>query len=230
MAYRDRIEALIAQYGERIAEAFLAAFDDIRNSITLRIVVERLERGDINGAVQAMGLDPIAFERLERVMAEAYASGGDAEVDNIPPLRDPGGARVLFRFATRNTPGEEELRRRSSTLVTNIAEEQREVIRETLAQGLSEGVNPRALAPRIIGTVNRVTNRREGGIIGLSRPQARYVVNARAELASGDPEQLRAYLRRERRDKRFDRTILKAIREEKAPDGRDGRLKRSAFR
>lgn len=211
MTHRDRIEALIAQYGERAAQAFLAAIDDVRNSVTLRIVIERLERGDVPGAVDAIGLDTIAFERLETVMAEAYAAGGQAEVNNLPALRDPDGARVVFRFGTRNTIGEAELRQHSSTLVTCIVDDQREAIRAALSDGLAEGRNPRSTALDVVGRVNRASNRREGGVIGLSAPQERFAASARAELLSGDPELLRHYLTRTRRDKRFDATVKKAI-------------------
>ncbi|TIQ24179.1 MAG: head morphogenesis protein, partial [Mesorhizobium sp.] len=36
--------------------AFIEAIDDIRSNIVLRRVVERLERGDVNGAIAAMNL------------------------------------------------------------------------------------------------------------------------------------------------------------------------------
>jgi hypothetical protein len=211
MAYRDVIEALLESFGEALKDAFLEAIDDIRNGVTLRIVVERLERGDIAGAVEAMNLDPIAFERLERVMTEAYNAGGQAEVGNIPTLRDPDGGRVIFRFGVRDTEGEAWLRDHSSHLVTRIVADQREAIQAALSEGLETGRNPRSTALDVVGRVDRSTNRRTGGIIGLTAPQERYVASARAELLSGDEAQLRAFLARERRDKRFDRTVLAAI-------------------
>ncbi|GGE18187.1 hypothetical protein GCM10011390_41710 [Aureimonas endophytica] len=211
MAYRDEIDRLLAQYGEQVRTAFLSAIDDIANSVTLKVIVERLERGDVNGAIEAIGLDPQAFERLERAIADAYAGGGEAEVGNLPAIREPSGARVIFRFGTRNTEGERQLREHSSTLVTRIVADQREAIRGALSEGLAEGKNPRATALDVVGRIDRATNRRTGGIIGLTAAQERYVASARAELASGDPKRLQAFLERERRDKRFDRTINAAI-------------------
>jgi hypothetical protein len=208
---REIIDALLAQYGERLRDAFLAAIEEIKNSVTLRVIVERLERGDINGAIEAIGLDPLAFERLELAMAEAYSAGGTAEVDSLPALRDPSGSRVVFRFGVRNTEGEAWLRQHSSTLVTRIVQDQRLAIRTALETGLSEGRNPRSTALDVVGRVDRTTNRRVGGVIGLTAPQERYVANARAQLASGDPRQLANFLGRGRRDKRSDRTILAAI-------------------
>ncbi|WP_198032922.1 MULTISPECIES: DUF982 domain-containing protein [unclassified Mesorhizobium] len=52
-------------------------------------------------------------------------------------------------------------------------------------------------------------------MIGLTTVQSDYVARARDELLSGEPDQLRAYLNRKRRDKRFDRTITTAIRDGK---------------
>lgn len=212
---RDIIAELLDRYDALLKTAFLRAIDDIRSNIVLRVVVERLERGDVNGAIDAMNLDADAFARLELAIADAYNSGGQATVGNLPRLTDPAGNRVVFRFGVRNPQAEAWLRQHSSSLVTNIVEDQRQGIRTALQEGLSQGQNPRATALNVIGRVNRASNRREGGIIGLTSAQERYVASARAELASGDPAALRRYLERGRRDKRFDRTIAKAIREEK---------------
>jgi hypothetical protein len=212
---RQIFEELIARYDPIIREAFLAAIDDIRNSIVLRVVVERLERGDVSGAIDAMHLDAEAFARLEMAIAEAYNAGGVATVDNLPALREPDGNRVIFRFSMRNPEAEAWLRDHSATLVTRIVDDQREAIRTALTGGLAQGQNPRQTALEVVGRVSRATNRREGGIIGLTAAQERFVSSARRELLSGDPDQLASYLTRTRRDKRFDRTIAKAMREGK---------------
>src|SRR5690606_12500372 len=128
---------------------------------------------------------------------------------------EPDGNRVIFRFSMRNPEAEAWLRDHSATLVTRIVDVQREAIRTALTEGLAQGQNPRQTALEVIGRVSRATNRREGGIIGLTPAQERYVSSARRELLSGDPGQLANYLTRSRRDKRFDRTIASAIREGK---------------
>lgn len=210
---RDLIDELLATHDRRIMEAFLDSIRDVRDSITLRVIVERLERGDVAGAIEAMQLDADAFARLELAIAEAYNAGGAATVGNLPKLRDPDGNRVLFRWGVRNPEAEAWLREHSATLVTRILDDQRIAIRAALEEGLSQGQNPRQTALDVVGRVNRASNRREGGIIGLTAAQERYVATARADLLSGDAERLRHYLTLGRRDKRFDRTVLKALRE-----------------
>lgn len=212
------IEALFARWEPEVRAAFLDAVADIRDSITLRVVVERLERGDVDGAIHAMHLDPEAFARLERVIAEAYYEGGQATVGNLPIVRDPDGNRVVFRFGIRNPIAEAWLRQHSSALVTRTTEDIRLAIRQHMAEGLARGDNPRRTALDVIGRVDRASNRRTGGIVGLTAQQERYVATARRELLSGDPDQLRHYLTRGRRDRRFDRSVTKAIREERALD------------
>ncbi|HXG70887.1 MAG TPA: phage minor head protein [Gemmatimonadaceae bacterium] len=80
-----------------------------------------------------------------------------------------------------------------------------------MTNGVVNGRNPRSTALDITGRINRVTGRREGGIVGLTSQQMEYVANMRAELA--DPETASGYFSRKRRDRRFDRTVAKAIRE-----------------
>jgi len=204
---------LLERFEPLIRAAFLDAIAEVRDSITLRVVVEMLERGDVEGAIRAMNLEPEAFARLEMILRDAYNSGGLAQVGNLPALRDPEGNRVRFFFSPRNMFGEDWVARHSADLITRATEDMKQAIRQHLTEGLSQGRNPTQTMLSVIGRVEKVSNRRSGGILGLTAAQERYVSSARLELLSGDPALLRNYLTRARRDKRFDRTIAKAIRE-----------------
>jgi hypothetical protein len=212
---RERFEQLTADFKPRVRAAFMEAIDDIRSSIVLRRIEERLERGDIAGAIAAMNLDEAAFRPLEEAIREAFNGGGVATVEQMPILRDPEGHRVVVRFGVRNLEAETWLREYSSALVTNIVEDQRNAIRASFVEGLARGDNPTRTALGVAGRVNRVTGRREGGTIGLTSQQSAYVDNARRQLLSGVPEEMKDFLSRGRRDKRFDKSVLKAIREGK---------------
>lgn len=215
---RRKINALLDEHAPLIQAAFMASIADIKSQITLKLLVARLEKGDIAGALDALNLDRAAFSRVENAIAQAYNAGGSAMTGNMPTLRDRAGARIVVRFDARNLRAEEWLRTHSSQLVTRIIEDQRTAIQGALQTGLSQGQNPNKTALDIVGRINRASGRREGGLLGLTGPQAEFLASARAELASGDPTALRNYLTRSRRDKRFDRAVMKAINDAKGLD------------
>ncbi len=206
----EKLSLLIAEFEPRLRNAFAECIRLIVSQVTLRLLVERLERNDIAGAVDALHLEREAFAKLEAEFAAAFEGGGTAQAEDLR-LRDPEGNRVVFRFGVRNPEAEAWLRSYSAQLVTRILDDQREGIRAALTEGLARGVNPRTTALSVVGRVNRATGRREGGIIGLTAAQERFVASARVELLSGDPEQLRHYLTRQRRDRRFDALIKGAL-------------------
>ena len=208
-------EELLNQFEPKIAAAFREAIDDIKSAVVLARVVERLERGDINGAIRALQIEGDAFSALELALGETFNAGGINAVAALPKVTDPQGNRVIWRFGVRNPEAERLLRLQSSLLVTRITEDQREGIRYALKQGLSQGRNPRSTALDVVGRVSKVTGRREGGLIGLTQRQIEFVERARLNLLSGDPEAMKQYLQLKTRDKRFDRTVIAAIKAEK---------------
>lgn len=214
-------DELLDSYGPRVAAAFRDAIETIKSSIVLKTIVERLERGDIAGAIQAVQFEPEAFAALEMSLREAFNAGGVGMVQGLPSLVGPDGLRVLFQFGVRNIEAERLIREQSSTLVTNITSDQRDALRLAFETGLASGKNPTATALDVIGRVSRITGRREGGTIGLTTPQVEFIYGergARANLLSGEPELMRKYLNLKTRDRRFDRSVLKAIREDRPVD------------
>jgi hypothetical protein len=212
-------DELLATYEPRFAAAFREAIDEIRSSVVLARVIERLERGDINGAVEAIQIEPEAFSVLEIALQEAFNAGGTNAVGELPKVMDPQGNRVIWRFGVRNPVAEAILRDLSSTMVTHITNDQREGIRQALEQGLARGANPRSTALDVVGRQSRVTGRREGGVMGLTRYQIEFIERARVHLASGDPELMNRYFELKTRDKRFDRTVMAAIKAGKPVTG-----------
>ncbi|KKX29184.1 head morphogenesis protein SPP1 [Rhizobium sp. LC145] len=211
-------DELLDRYEPRLAAAFREGVEAIKSTIVLKTVVERLERGDIAGAIRAIQFEPEAFSALEIALQEAFNAGGVNMVQSLPQLVAPDGTRVLFQFGVRNLEAERLIREQSSTLVTNIVEDQREALRIAFEAGLAQGRNPTATALEVVGRVNRVTGRREGGVIGLTSRQAEFITRARESLLSGNLDGMRSYLALKTRDRRFDRTVLKAIREDRPVD------------
>ncbi|MFP1634090.1 phage minor head protein [Zhengella sp. ZM62] len=201
---------LLDRFEPAIRDAFLEAVREVTSKARVADIAKALERGDVQGALDALYMDRSAFETFERAIEEAYGEGGKAVIDDLGRLRDADGNGFVVRFDVRNLRAEQWLKEHSSRLVTRIIQEQRLNIRNALEEGMREGNNPRTVALDIVGRIDRQTGRRTGGIVGLSWPQERAVANARRELESGD---FAAYRQRERRDRRFDRTIAKAERE-----------------
>lgn len=213
---RQIIEELLSRFAPRIQQAFLEAIAELRNGITLRLIAERLERGDIPGAIEALNIEPEAFSRVEIALLEAYNAGGQATVENLPRITDPEGRPIIFRWGVRNLAAEQELREHAAAMVRGITQDAREGLRTVMAEGMVRGNNPRATAREVVGHRNRATNTREGGYLGLTSQQMETVARIRRALATGDVEGMRAYLDLKLRDKRFDRSIRKAIEEGKA--------------
>lgn len=211
LSEQEQLEQIVQQYEPAIRKAFLEAIETIRSDAVVEEIIERLQKGDITGAVNAIPVDSTAFNPVADAIRETFNAGGIAALSKLPRLKSPSGHKVVVRFDARNVRAEQWLRQHSSNLVTNIIADQKEAIRSALTNGMIYGRNPRSVALDIVGRIEKVTGRRTGGIIGLTSNQASFVENARQELTSGQIEGYKAYLTRARRDKRFDRSVLKAI-------------------
>jgi hypothetical protein len=208
----DPIDDLIAKFEPRLREAFLKAISDITNRIAVANIERLLKAGDINGAVEAVGLNPLDFRDLSGGITEAFNEGGRAFEDAIPARRSPFTSSILqFQFDVRNPVAEAWTRDHSAQLVTGIIDDQKAAIRDFLTTGLMQGRNPTATARDLVGRTNRTTGKREGGIIGLTAGQQQWQERYGAELAANTPEGLRNALTRGLRNKRYDSVIRKAI-------------------
>ena len=206
---------LLARYGRQVADAFIRAIDNIRSAAEVQRLTAAIEAGQIEEALDALHIDREAFNEVADRLREAHAEGGKAATETMPTRR-PDGTALVVRFDGRNPEAEAWLNRHSSDLITRLTTEQRQLVRLHLVEAMRRGVNPRQVALDLVGRINRATGKREGGVIGLSASQEGYVRSARNQLASDDAADLRAYLTRTRRDKRFDKSVQKAIREERA--------------
>ncbi|MDB6454699.1 hypothetical protein [Falsirhodobacter sp. 20TX0035] len=203
---------LLAKLEPRVREAFEAAIADLRNGVQIRLLVERLERQDLDGAIEALNLDPAAYASFRMVLNETFTAAGMLQSSNIP---QPPGQRVVFRFDVADPAAQRVIRQVTADRVTNIIETDRQAARSAILSGFQQGRHPNRIALDLAGRVGKGQNQRTGGIIGLSGPQEGYVASMRARLLSGDPAEMAKVLEMTRRDKRFDRAISKAIRDGK---------------
>lgn len=201
----------MAKYGLEVAQAFMAAINDLRSNVELQKVIAALERGDLQGTMDALHLSRAAFAGLEAKITEAFVAGGQGAVASMP-----AAVSIGFRFDPGNQRAASWIRQFSGNLITGLVDGERQQARDFLADGMARGAHPRSVALDLVGRISRATGNREGGLIGLSAPQRAYVQAARIELASADPKLLNNYLGRKRRDRNYDAAVRKALREGKA--------------
>lgn len=210
---RTPFDQLVDKFEPEVRKAFVEAYDRIKAGVTpsmLRRIVAELDRGNIEGAIDLLGIDRAAFGGLELAIADAFNRGGIAMAADVV-VRDPAGSRVALSFGVRNLVAEAILRDFSAEMVTRETEQTKALLRAGLMEGLARGDNPTRSALEAVGRVSRTSGKREGGYLGLSGPQERTQANARLAMLSGDAEGMRAYLQLKQRDKRFDRAVIKAI-------------------
>lgn len=210
---KQLFKELAAKFGLEVALAFREAVINLRSGVEFQKLKLAIEQGNLQAALDALHIDRAAFFPLEAKITEAFTAGGQGAVASMP-----AAVSIGFRFDPGNQRAASWIRQFSGNLITGLVEGERQQARDFLADGMARGAHPRSVALDLVGRISRATGNREGGLIGLSAPQRDYVQAARIELASADPKLLTHYLTRTRRDRRYDRTVLKAIREGKAID------------
>lgn len=158
-----------------------------------------------------MNLDESAFQPLDEAIRQAFNGGGVATVEQI------AGASLPERISDRGRLGCPQCGRRGLAARPLAGPDPQYSCRPFALPFPRASPRQRSDKGRIGGgrAGQQGDWRREGVVIGLTTVHSDYVARARYELLSGEPDRLRAYLNRRRRDKRFDRTITAAIRDGK---------------
>ena len=200
----NRLAALLKQYDREIERAFLTAIRDKANSINIRDLTNAIEARDFNRALRIAGITRADLFPFDTSINSAFVSGGQAIPEAAPAFA------VNFGFDGRASRAEAWARQHVGGLVTNIVDEQLDLLRVTIADQIAAGNAPRVAATRIAGRITNGT--RQGGLIGLSAPQAGAVANARQEIADMNG----GYFSRKLRDRRFDGLVRRSIADGKA--------------
>jgi hypothetical protein len=226
MTPRQTLDNLIDLFAPQIRSAFLAAVQDIVDTVILNQLIDAISNGDVELAFKLLGFSDAAMRPLTSMIETAYETGGVFTGRTFPKYLNTPSGRAVFRFDVRNSRAEAYLRDKSSELITRIGDDTRNNIRNTLTVGMEQGRNPRNVALDIIGRVDPVTKQRVGGVVGLTGQQEAWARNVRDKLADTSD-----YLAREAlahptakptamshpyfdygmRDKRFDNTVAAAI-------------------
>lgn len=223
---------LAEKFGLEVALAFREAVNNLRSGVEFQKLKLAIEQGNLQAAMDALHIDRAAFFPLEAKITEAFIAGGQGAVASMP-----AAVSIGFRFDPGNQRAASWIRQFSGNLITGLVDGERQQARDFLADGMARGAHPRSVALDLVGRISRATGNREGGLIGLSGPQRKLVSSMQEALTSPhgvgivgfgeDGKPIRKFwIGRDgklksaftRRDLRYDRTILKAIREGKAID------------
>lgn len=192
-----------------------AYLDSIRAAVDAAVIaeVERLiAEDDEQGLVALLSLGALAA--FAEAMRGAFLAGGRFEMVAIvipSPLRREIGRKEF-------DPSTQQAQARIAQHVEQVrqvsAEGVRDAIRAVMGSRRTIGGpqrTARQAALDLVGRISSQTGRRTGGVLGLPSNMAQYVVNARQQLLSGDPEQMAKYFGRTRRDRRFDGIVRRAL-------------------
>lgn len=175
-----------------IDAAFRRGVRNVKDDVVAALLLDALREGNVERALEAIDIEPAAFEDLRRELVQTYA---DAGAQAAAPLRG-------VRWNSANPRVEAYARTQVGGMITNMTEDMRVAVRSTVADGYAFGRSPERIARDLVGRVGP-TGRREGGVVGLSQQNAAWVANMRFALEN-DPA---SALRYTRRDKRFDRLL-----------------------
>lgn len=211
---RKEFLALLDKVSPEMAKAFRQAFADMTSRAQIGLVEDAIGRGDYQEVVRLLQMRAESFAAFDRMIDNAFYQGGVYQMSRLPKRISTGSKAgpLVIRFNGRNPRAEAWARAKSAQLIQEIVDDQIFMIRETVTTALEAGRNPRATALDITGRMQG--GRRRGGLIGLHSRQAAAVKNLRAELR--DPAKMSGYFTRERRDRRFDNTVRRAMREGRA--------------
>jgi hypothetical protein len=192
-----------------VRSEFVAAMKSVQSQADMAALEAAIARGDVDAAFRALRFDAADLFKTDTAITAALSSGGNYQMGafQYATRRAPVGSRVVQSFGGRNERAERIARDLGSRLVTEVVDDTRVMIAQTIQSGLVAGAGPRRTALDIGGRM--VNGRRQGGLVGLTSGQAGYVQNMRGELA--DPVGMGNYFSRTRRDKRFDGIVRRAI-------------------
>jgi len=182
----DRVHELLDRSESRIRRRYVDLVRWLREHNDLAAVTAALEAGHTDDAI---------------TMIDAAARALAAEVTQVYTLAAQDEAQVAsLELRTRvvydqvNERAVAAARANALEMVREVTQEQRDVLRQVIAEGVRDGLNPLSVARDLRAS------------IGLTRKQLEYVDNYRRELERGDL----AALNRALRDARHDRSVTAA--------------------
>ncbi|MEM1371472.1 MAG: phage minor head protein [Pseudomonadota bacterium] len=210
-AFLRELQRVMPQFARAFEEAIQAVQSSTQRDLIEAAIQRGAESRDYQRAVQdvlqILNLDRELFAPLDTTNRNAFETGAAYQLSLLPKRIGNTAPRLVVRFQGRHPRAEAFTREQGARLITAITEGARTVVRETIVEALQQGRNYRGIARDLIGSP--AGNQRKGAVIGLHPRQAQAVRAMRADLTNLDSR----YFSRDRRDKRHDATVRKAIAE-----------------
>ncbi len=188
---QKRLQRLLASYERKIRASFRTNVEAARRAVRIDELAALIASGNIEDALAVALIIP------QEINALAIAAFIAAAEQTSKEIFAAIGVDIRFDDAQENAL--RIMRNRALQVTSQFTHKQEEAIREVLLDGIRRGINPRQQAIALRNS------------IGLTAKQIKAVNNFRDMLEEGSKE----VLTRKLRDKRFDRTINRAIRENK---------------
>lgn len=204
--------AALDAWETKLAADYLAQASQITGDISLAQILALIKTGDDIRLVQTLEGAATYGATLE-TMRSAYIAGGTDELANMSAAqfgRVGLGIGKRPEFDPRRQTAEAFLQSNARNTLNGLVQQQGEAVQLMLAAGREREATPRQIAEFIVGPM-QTNGKRAGGVIGLAGNDAQALVNARVQLESGDPALMREYFQRALRDRRFDKSVTKAI-------------------
>ncbi|NBW08358.1 MAG: hypothetical protein EBR82_10055 [Caulobacteraceae bacterium] len=193
----EEFEALLDKIEKGLYKSYLESIDTLKASIDVDALAILIEQGRtyeatqlINDAAVKQGMAPFT-----NTVASSYSVAGAKFIDSIPPLK-VGSSEFKIAFDVQNPQLQNILMSRKVELLNGVTRDMSDVVYQTINTGIRDGLGAKQIARDF----------RE--VIGLTDKQENIVQNYK-RLLKDEPMQA---LSRELRDKRFDKTVRKAVR------------------
>lgn len=183
----DRLRELVSKLTPRIRRRFVEMIERIKNEKPLGELADLIAAGRIDEAL-AIGEKAIRLFSMEAATAFEVTGKSTANFMNSK-------LRLTVAFDATNDRAVRIMQADRLRLIREFTNEQRDVVREALADGINRGLNPIAQA------------RQFRSAIGLTRKQWATVRNYRRLLEEQSPDALMRRLR----DRRYDATLRAAV-------------------
>ena len=194
----ERLRALLAKQHRQFRKVFLDAIDTFKSNIILTELADMIENGRL---AEALSLVDEAAQLLGNASASLLAESAN---DTAQWLSSEALVATIS-FDQTNTRAVQAMSTAKLDMVREFSQDQRQMLRQTLVDGVTDGLNPREQARRFRSN------------IGLTARQQKAVANYERLLgtAGTETDQAREALTRRLRNRQFDGQVERAIRNNK---------------